>query len=66
MMPVSIGIDQAAAAMTGNATNSPLRQLPAEPLMKNNVVGIWVLKPFSLSSLVPLSFLFLVALLGAS
>jgi hypothetical protein len=40
MMPVSIGIDQAAAAMTGNATSSPFWQLPAEPLMKNNVVGI--------------------------
>ncbi len=40
MMPVSIGMDHAAAAMTGNATSSPLRQLPGEPLMKNNVVGI--------------------------
>ncbi len=40
MMPVSSGIDQAAAAMTGNATSSPLRQLPGEPLMKNSVVGI--------------------------
>jgi len=39
-MPVSIGIDQAAAAMTGNARSSPLRQLLAEPLMKNNVVAI--------------------------
>jgi hypothetical protein len=39
-MPVSIGIDQAADAMTGNARSSPLRQLLAEPLMKNNVVAI--------------------------
>jgi hypothetical protein len=48
-MPVSIGIDQAAAAMTGNARSSPLRQLLAEPLMKNNVVAIvnsYALGPF--------------------
>ncbi len=40
IMPVSIGIDEAAAAMRANARISSLRQLLAEPLMKNNVVAI--------------------------